>query len=178
MKKVNYVVLEETVDLVKLREEVQRINVAKEEGVSEDKIQGLLKLEKAPSEILADFEKFNIYCTVEEALERINKETKRNITMKRPTILKLINDGIIKAARGPKRHGFFIFKDSLEQYIAEQNLTKEDLMEQLKKAQERIAELEALLEGKAPEGEKSQPKTSGRGKGSKKTEVTGNVSKS
>lgn len=173
MKKVNYVVLEETVDLVKLREEVQRINVAKEEGVSEDKIQGLLKLEKAPSEILADFEKFNIYCTVEEALERINKETKRNITMKRPTILKLINDGIIKAARGPKRHGFFIFKDSLEQYITEQNLTKEDLIEQLKKAQERIAELEEMLVGKAPEGKATQPKTGGRGsRGSKKKDET------
>lgn len=145
MENTKFVTLDETVNLKALKQEVELIKEAQAEGLSKDKIQRLLQLQQHPDEIFAEYEKYEKYCTVEEALERINKETNRKISMKRPTLLKLIRSEVIAADRGSKRHGFFIVKDSLNKFIEQQNLTKDDLLEQLKQAHERIAELEQQL---------------------------------
>lgn len=154
-----------SINLKELKAKVEKIEKMREKELSDEEIQEFLDLEVAPKQIIAEFEQFNNFKTVEEALEEINHELKAHLKkpMEKHTLLKLLRDFQkgepgIKGEKHSNKTGYLVDADALKEYIERQKMSKEDLFKALEEANKRIAELEQELAAAKSKPKRTAPK--------------------
>lgn len=153
-----------SINLKEIKAQAEKIHKMRESGLNDYQIKEFLELEVSPIMITAEYEKYQTYKTVDEALEIINDGLKKQLKkkMQKHKLLELLREGEekggIEGFKGSNKTGYLVDSASIQRYIEREKMTKEDLFKALEEANKRIAELEQELAAAKSKPKRTAPK--------------------
>lgn len=128
---------------------VQKIEAARKEGLSDEKIKGLLDLTAEPKEIIEKFKEEKDLRTVEETAELLKSGIDKKETFNYHKVLRLVKEEKLQpfGDKTSNKKGYRFHITEIQRFIDEANMTSDDW-------KNRVSELQKQLEKALQDNEK------------------------